>query len=168
MIPAPAKTPQMASIADLKDIAPPPPVSYMPQAPGWWVLLGILVLAMLVYGFVRWRRWRRDRYRREAQAELAVLERAVADPSTHAQALAALPALVKRTVLAWAPRREVGPMSGVDWLRYLDRIYPPGGFVHGPGSKLDMLAYGGGHLDGDELAALLALLHRWIDGHVAA
>ena len=86
MIPAPAKTPQMASIADLKDIAPPPPVSYMPQAPGWWVLLGILVLAMLVYGFVRWRRWRRDRYRREAQAELAVLERAVADPSTHAQA----------------------------------------------------------------------------------
>jgi hypothetical protein len=158
----------MASIADLKDIPPPPPVSYMPQTAGWWVLLGVMLLVALVIAFIRWCRWWRNRYRREAVAELAVIEQAIADPAQRAGALAAIPVLVKRTVLAWAPRQEVGPMSGEAWLRYLDQTYPAGGFVQGPGQKLDALAYGGGEIGSDDLAALMSLLHQWIDGHVAA
>lgn len=155
------------SIADLKDIAPPPPVSYAPQAAGWWVLGAIVLLAILAYGFVRWRRWRRNRYRREAQAELAALAQAIAHPDSRNAALAAMPALVKRTVLAWAPRAQAGPLSGEAWLRYLDGTFAAGGFTQGPGRALDTLAYGRGDIADDELAALLELLHRWIDGHVA-
>lgn len=158
----------MASIADLKDIPPPAPVSYMPQTAGWWVLLGIVLLALAAYAFVRWRRWRRNRYRREAQAELAAIEQAASDPGARAMALAAIPPLVKRTVLAWAPRTQVGPLSGDAWLRYLDGTFPGGGFVDGPGRQLDALAYGTPSLRDDELAALTSLLHRWIDDHAAA
>lgn len=164
----PAAQAPAPSIADLKEIAAPPPVSYMPQAVGWWVIGGIVVLSLLVFAFIRWRRWWRNRYRREAQAELAAIGRAAADPATRAQALDAIPALVKRTVLAWAPRQAAGPLSGEAWLSYLDRTYPPGGFVSGPGRQLDALAYGPGVVADDELAALMALLHRWIDDHVAA
>lgn len=158
----------MASIADLKDIPAPPPVSYAPQTAGWWVVGGLILLGLLVYAFLRWRRWRRNRYRREAQAALAVIELASNDAATREEALAALPALVKRTVLAWAPRQEVAPLSGEAWLRYLDGTYPQGGFVQGPGRQLDALAYGPGDIGKDELTALMALLHRWIDDHVAA
>lgn len=158
----------MASIADLKDIPAPPPVSYAPQTAGWWVVGGLIVLGVLVYAFLRWRTWRRNRYRREAQAELDAIERAAGDAATREQALAALPALVKRTVLAWAPRQEVAPLSGEAWLRYLDRTYPQGGFVQGPGRQLDALAYGPGEIGKDDLTALMTLLHRWIDDHVAA
>lgn len=158
----------MASIADLKDIPAPPPVSYAPQTAGWWVVGGIIVVGLLLYAFLRWRKWRRNRYRREAQAELDVIERAANDASTRHEALAALPVLVKRTVLSWAPRQEVAPLSGEAWLRYLDRTYPQGGFVQGPGRQLDALAYGPGEIGRDELHALIALLHHWIDDHVAA
>jgi len=158
----------MASIADLKDIPAPPPVSYAPQTPGWWVVGGLILLGLLVYAFFRWRRWRRNRYRREAQAALDAIERAANEAATRKEALAALPALVKRTVLAWAPRQQVAPLSGDAWLRYLDGTYPQGGFVQGPGRQLDALAYGNGDIGKDELAALMALLHRWIDDHVAA
>ncbi|WP_019465391.1 DUF4381 domain-containing protein [Dyella japonica] len=163
-----AEPAKMASIADLRDIPAPPPVSWMPQTAGWWVVGGVLLAGLLVFLFLRWRAWRRNRYRREARAELAAIEQAMADPATRAAALMAIPALVKRTVLAWAPRAQVGPMSGEAWLRYLDRTYPAGGFSQGPGRQLDELAYGQGTIAHDELASLMALLHQWIDGHVAA
>ena len=159
---------KMASIADLKDIPAPPPVSWMPQTAGWWIVGCIILAAVLAYALWRWLRWRRNRYRREAQAELAAIERAVSDPAMRSEALAAIPALVKRTVLAWAPRPEVGPMSGEAWLRYLDGTYAAGGFVQGPGRQLDALAYGAKSIGDDELSSLMALLHLWIDGHVAA
>lgn len=159
---------KMASIADLKDIPAPPPVSWMPQTAGWWVVGGLVVLGVLAYVFLRWRRWWRNRYRREAQVELAAIERAIGDPSTRTAALMAIPALVKRTVLAWAPRREVGPLSGEAWLSYLDRTYPAGGFMQGAGRQLDVLAYGQEAIGDDDLASLMTLLHRWIDTHVAA
>lgn len=166
LLPA-AKAP-MASIADLKDIPAPPPVSYMPQTVGWWVLGGVIALGLLVLAFLKWRTWMRNRYRREAQVELAAIENAVVDPERRADALASIPALVKRTVLAWAPRQQVAPMTGDAWLRYLDGTYDQGGFVQGPGRTLDRLAYGDGAIGNDELASLMALLHRWIDHHVPA
>jgi hypothetical protein len=158
----------MASIADLKDIPAPPPVAYAPQTAGWWVVGGLIVLGLLLYAFFRWRKWRRNRYRREAQDALDAIERAANDAGTRDEALAALPALVKRTVLSWAPRQEVAPLSGEAWLRYLDRTYARGGFVQGPGRQLDALAYGPGDISSDELHALITLLHHWIDDHVAA
>ncbi len=164
----PSSKPPAASIADLKDIPPLPPVSWALQAPGWWVLLALLIAGLLVFALLKARRWWRNRYRRAAQAELAVLEHAVADPAQRALALAALPSLVKRTVLTWAPRDKVGSLSGDDWLGFLDRTCAGKDFTQGPGRQLEALAYGGGEIGNDDLAALITLLHRWIDSHVPA
>jgi len=163
----PDQTPT-ASIAQLKEIPlPQPPVSWMPQAAGWYVLAAMVVLALLAYAFIRWRRWRRNRYRREAQAELGALEQRIADPARRELALESLPALVKRTVLAWAPRASVASLTGHAWLDYLDRTLAGKPFTQGPGKHLEDLAYGG-EIARDELTALMALLHHWIDDHVAA
>ncbi|WP_114238747.1 DUF4381 domain-containing protein [Dyella sp. C9] len=165
----PASTqPPPASIADLKEIPDPAPVSWMPQATGWWVLLAIVLLGLAWFAVRRWLRWRRNRYRREAQTELTSLEQALHDPAQRAKALVAVPALVKRAVLAWAPREQVAPMTGEAWLAYLDRTYPGGQFTRGPGRQLETLAYGDGRIGNDDLTALLSLLHRWIDDHVPA
>ena len=55
----------------LQDLALPAPPSWLPpQGPGWW-LLGLLLLAALVWGAWRFRQWRRrNRYRREALEQL--------------------------------------------------------------------------------------------------
>jgi hypothetical protein len=168
MITVPGAKQAAASIADLKDIAPPPPVSYAPQTVGWWVV-GAIVLAVLLWiAYRRWRMWRRNRYRRAAQAELGVIAQALNDPVQRPQALAALPALVKRTVLAWAPRQSAAPMTGEAWLGYLDLTLAGDSFARGPGRHLPSLAYGNGDIQADDLAALMTLLHRWIDDHVPA
>lgn len=160
--------PSAPSIADLKEIALPPPVPYTPQTVGWWVLLAIVLLVVLWVVARRLRRWWRNRYRRAAQKELAAIEQALADPSRRQQALAAVPALVKRTVLAWAPRDTVAPLSGEAWLGYLDRTLAGERFTKGPGRHLQALAYGGDGIASGDKEALMSLLHRWIDDHVPA
>lgn len=77
------------SIAQLKELALPLPVSYSPQTWGWWFLLAILLLAAVIIGARRLIQWRRDRYRREALAQLRT-------NSDELHALRELPELLKR------------------------------------------------------------------------
>ncbi|HEF4760024.1 TPA: DUF4381 domain-containing protein [Pseudomonas putida] len=88
--------PNIPSIDQLKEIALPAPVSYAPQTWGWWVLLGLLVMAALVIAARRYWQWRRDRYRREALVRLAQLQKRSDDLS----ALRELPELLKRVALS--------------------------------------------------------------------
>ncbi|WP_430387881.1 DUF4381 domain-containing protein [Dyella sp. 20L07] len=163
----PAKMPA-ASIDQLKDIPLPPPVSWAPQTTGWWVVGAMLLAGMLWIAVRRWRIWWHNRFRRAAQAELVLIEHAVADPAKRVQALAALPSLVKRTVLTWAPRDQIGPMTGEAWLGFLDSTFTGSTFSQGVGKHLESLAYGNGDIGHEDLGVLLALLHRWIDGHAPA
>lgn len=162
------------ALRQLQEIPPPAPVAYVPQTGGWLALLGALLLALTVWAWRAGRRYRADRYRRDAGAELAALQARLADPARRERALAALPALVKRTALGFAPRAQIAALSGRAWLQFLDRTLPAtdaaAGFEHGPGQLLWRCAY----LDAaalrdvaqPDIEALCALLRRWIDRHV--
>src|SRR5260221_8720813 len=106
--PVPLPDPQTeAALRSLKDIATPPPVSWFPQTWGWMalaVLLAAVVLALLVRQV---RRYRANRYRREALLELKALEHEIRDPTTRREAVQALAALLKRTALGAWPRADV-------------------------------------------------------------
>jgi hypothetical protein len=88
--------PNIPSIEQLKEIGLPTPVSYAPQTWGWWVLLGVLVIAVLLVGARRYWQWRRDRYRREALVRLAQLQAS----NDQLGALRELPELLKRVALS--------------------------------------------------------------------
>ncbi|MHC8327137.1 DUF4381 domain-containing protein [Pseudomonas sp. LB1P83] len=88
--------PNIPSIEQLKEIGLPAPVSYAPQTWGWWVLLGVLVIAVLLVGARRYWQWRRDRYRREALVRLAELR----SSEDQLGALRELPELLKRVALS--------------------------------------------------------------------
>ncbi|VVQ35202.1 hypothetical protein PS943_04166 [Pseudomonas fluorescens] len=89
-------TPSIPSIEQLKEIALPVPVSYAPQTWGWWVLLCLLVIAVLLVSARRYWQWRRDRYRREALVRLAELQ----SSDDQLNALRELPELLKRVALS--------------------------------------------------------------------
>jgi hypothetical protein len=88
--------PNIPSIDQLKEIALPAPVSYAPQTWGWWVLLGLLVVAVVLVSARRYWQWRRDRYRREALVRLAELQAS----DNQLNALRELPELLKRVALS--------------------------------------------------------------------
>jgi hypothetical protein len=154
------------ALAALQEIPLPPPISYRPATTAWSVV-GLVLLAALAYAAWRWfGRWQANAYRREALREMADLERRFAQADARVGALTALPALVKRTALAAMPRARVASLSDAQWLAFLDRTCPPGGFASGPGTLLPRIAYQTiVRPTPAELHQLVALVRRWITHH---
>lgn len=125
----------------LRDLHLPVPVGWWPLAPGWW-LLAVLAFAGLAWlGLRAFRAWRRARPRRIALAELQRLHRAYAIDGDVARLARDLSALVRRAMLAYAPRQAVAGLTGDAWLGYLDRGLPEPLFSQGPGRELAELPY---------------------------
>lgn len=124
------------SLERLHDIVVPAPVPWWPPAPGWLWLLG-LVLVLTLVALLAWLvRWQKNRYRREALAELARLEAA----SAHVDVLPALAELLKRSALTAYPRKDVAALTGRRWFAFLDCT---GGtrFTAGLGEALERANY---------------------------
>lgn len=92
------------SLDKLHDIALPPAVPWWPLAPGWYVVL-VLVL-VLVYRSLK--RWRANAYRRVALREL-----------TSARDAPTIAEILRRTALAVAPREVIAGTTASVWPDWL-------------------------------------------------
>ncbi|MDX1755221.1 MAG: DUF4381 domain-containing protein [Marinobacter sp.] len=88
-----------AELANLRELPPPELPGLWPQAWGWWLLLAVTGLALAALITRRLSAYHHDRYRREALAELAQLERAWRQQPEARPALRKLPGLLKRVIL---------------------------------------------------------------------
>jgi hypothetical protein len=168
--PLPAPTP-LPALEGLRDIAVAPPVGYFPPAPGWYVIAA-LVLAIVVWNALRFRRRRAaSLYRRQALAELERLVDVLEHKGGRYEVAARLPELLKRVALHVAPRAAVADLTGPRWLAQLDRMYGGEGFAKGPGRILPRLAYGTAtyvaSVPRAELDALVRLSREWLERHHA-
>ena len=111
-------------MASLRDVAVPPPVSWRPQTAGWYVVGALLLAGLLWMALRQYRRWQAQRYRRDALSALQALEPALADPARRVVALRQMAELVKRTQLSETERQAVASLSGVVWLKALDKGWP--------------------------------------------
>ena len=95
----------------------PEPVPWLPQTPGWWIVLGWLLAVLLLAGWQIVKRRHRNRYRRDALKELESLAaRKDIEPAASAQRIAAV---LKRTALVAYPRTDVAALYGKDWASFL-------------------------------------------------
>ena len=113
--------PQSASPLDqLADIHLPDPVSLWPLAPGWYLLL-VLLLIFIWVSYVVYQRQQRQRYRREA---IRALQQALADYRQHgslASYLQVLNLTLRRTALSAGASQAVLSLTGLPWLQWLDQ-----------------------------------------------
>lgn len=161
-------------MTELADIVTPLPPSWWPQTTAWLVL-GLCLLAILCgVGLRAWRRWRANRYRRLAQAELARLRAAMqADAASRAAALLSMAALLKRTVLAVWPREAVAGLSGPAWRAFLlahagsaaDAVPPLATLIEAEYrcAPADAAALAG--WSAQQADAAMQACRRWIAGH---
>jgi uncharacterized protein DUF4381 len=160
---AEAQPVQADPLAGLIDIPLPPPVSLLPQT--WELrisLAALLALAVLVvWHFIR--RYRANRYRREALSELDQIC-AASDRAPH-QTMDRLSVLVRRTALDAFPRETIAPLGGTAWLAFLDRSYGGREFSNGVGHWLADAPYRPTSPDRGELQPLADLVRRWIKVH---
>ncbi len=125
----------------LRDLHLPAEISWWPLAPGWWVLLVLTVagLGWLLYGALL--RWRAGKPRRAALRCLAQLKKAY-QQNGNAQRLGIdLSELLRRAMLAYAPRSEVAGLAGERWLDWLDQGMDDKAFSEGAGRMIESLPY---------------------------
>jgi hypothetical protein len=125
----------------LRDLHLPAAISWWPLAPGWWVVIALAAAGL----FVLLRRYLRTRARGAARRyALKQLKELTAEFEQHRDAVAfsrAVSALLRRTMLAYAPRQEVAGLTGDEWLAWLDKDLDQPRFQSEAGRKLLELPY---------------------------
>ena len=155
-------------LAGLEDIVAPPPVDWLPRTPAAIATscLFMILLGLSLFWLVR--RYRANRYRREALRELDAIERGLADEDPEAPASIAV--VLRRTALHIEARERVAGLSGEAWLHFLDDHAPGSDFTTGVGPRLLELPYAppDGIAPNDPVVAeLLARARHWIRVHRA-
>ena len=125
----------------LRDLHLPEVAGWWPLAPGWFVLLALVLVGVLLVLRMVWVRWRADAARRIALKELARLESAWRDAPHPVLLATRLSELLRRAMLAYAPRKDVAGLTGQAWLAWLDRGLDERVFTEGPGQALRELPY---------------------------
>ncbi len=113
---APAENP----LDQLKDIHLPGPVDLFPSAPGWWIVLAIILFTSGYLIFRRYQYKKAIRLLKPARQELSQL-RALPSQQVGAQSIATLSALLKRICLVYFPNLEVASLTGKNWLQFLNK-----------------------------------------------
>ncbi len=156
-------------VQGIKEIVLPEPVSYVPQAVGWWILLGIVGLLLAWWIYRRYIKWHGNRYRRQALLELAMIEEQLSQESGRISALAAISVLIKRTAIEAFGRNSVAELSGHLWLEFLDRTGSTNSFSQGPGQLLPEFAYAKrealNEMSKETIDQVLVLVKVWINQH---
>jgi hypothetical protein len=141
----------------LRDLHLPEPIGWWPLAPGWWVLIAIAagLLAWLLKKYLE--RRAHAAARRYALRQLRTYSSEYARHGNAVLLGTQLSELVRRTMLAYAPRAEVAGLTGDDWLRWLDRDLDRPHFTTGDGRPLIEWPYRdpGTRIDRSDVAALV-------------
>jgi hypothetical protein len=125
----------------LRDLHLPEPIGWWPLAPGWWVVLALLAGAL---GYLAWRwyrAWVFNAPRRFALRELARIEAEYLEHRDPVVLGKQLSELLRRGMLAYAPRADIAGLTGEDWLAWLDSGMPVPYFHTEGGKSLLTLPY---------------------------
>jgi hypothetical protein len=125
----------------LRDLHLPNMIGWWPLAPGWLFLIALAVAGLCFLLYRSFRRWRRNASRRVALRELARIQKEYKSGVDEISLAIELSELLRRTMLAYAPRNEVAGLTGDNWLHWLDEGLDEKPFSAGSGQNLESLPY---------------------------
>jgi Domain of unknown function (DUF4381) len=113
-----------ALLEQLHDIEGLDSISIWPLAMGWWVLIGVGIVLLVLFGWLLARKlafirsWKNDTFRK-----LAVLENNLSE-ATSAKTLVLLSEYLRRICLKQFSRKECAGLTGTAWLKWLSQRDP--------------------------------------------
>jgi hypothetical protein len=149
------------ALGEFAEVVSPADISWLPQTAGWaW--LGVLLLVFALHRCWRWfKRWHRNRYRREATTRLEDLS-----PETlGGQFVAEVNKLLKLAAMAAYSRENVASLYGDQWAGFLNRQCESAPFSSQQTKILATGAYKPLTLDKASAIALLEASVAWVREH---
>ena len=142
----------------LRDLHLPEAIGWWPLAPGWWVVIALVGAFAAWFAWREYRLWRFNAPRRHALRELARYESEYLEHRNPVVLGKQVSELLRRGMLAYAPRAEVAGLTGEAWLAWLDEGLPVPYFHTEGGRSLLQLPYRDPHGDVSDVdvGALLA------------
>ncbi|RUR09548.1 DUF4381 domain-containing protein [Legionella septentrionalis] len=116
-----ASPPPQQELAHLRDIHIPPAIGWWPLAPGWYVILCLLAVALFALAFFLYRHYKRGRAKRHALRILKTYRLEYAQQGNAQITCARISELLKRVALVYFPREQVASLQGEDWINFLDK-----------------------------------------------
>ena len=110
--------PEISNIP-IRDIHLPDPVSWWPLAMGWWILLFIIVMTLVAFGWYLQRR-KLFQVKKQALVELNQLHQQFLQQQDSRRFVKELSILLRRVCISQFPQEEVAGLIGHQWLKYLD------------------------------------------------
>lgn len=110
----------------LRDIHLPEPVSWWPVAPGWWALLVLLVVAIVMFAVLRKanRNRRRKRLLRdEIRHELEAIRQHYQQSANSVMLARELSQLLRRAGISYYAASDIAGLTGDDWLSFLAQTH---------------------------------------------
>ena len=98
----------------LADIHLPDATSIWPLAPGWWLLVTLIIIALYLISKTA---WRMVQYRRQKRLALVSLNQINLD---EASALSDINRIVKQVAMVYFPADKVAPLSHSRWQQFLE------------------------------------------------
>jgi hypothetical protein len=106
---------------ELRDIHLPEDSLWWPLAPGWWLLLVMLVMLILVtpwlYRLIRYRSMRK-----RVEKAFSQIKMRFEKDSDQRRLLADLSSLLRRSMMAYEGRRQTAALTGEAWVRRLTEL----------------------------------------------
>ena len=125
----------------LRDLHLPDPVGWWPPGPGWWLVMWLALFAIAWFTHLYVVRRRQGSARRYALRQLDGYLQAYSEHGNAVTFGRQVSELVRRTMLAYAPRHEVAGLTGDAWLAWLDRDLDAPRFQTDAGRKLLEMPY---------------------------
>ena len=146
----------------LRDIHLPADISWWPPAPGWWLIVG-LILSVTLF----WKWWYRRKLRLKfsainlAKEEFKQAREQYSTHQDHRQIVREISILLRRLSISTFPRVETASLTGTAWLQFLDGPMPATPFTSGAGRMLIDAPYRQ-EVKSEEIEPLFRLCDEWI------
>lgn len=107
---------------NLRDIHLPEPISWWPLAPGWWLLLALIVITAVAV-FLTVKIYRARQLKRDIRQQLTKIKHQFSQSDNKTQLAKDLSALLRRANISYYPQTNIAGLTGENWLLWLDNSH---------------------------------------------
>lgn len=145
----------------LRDIHLPDPISWWPLAPGWWMVLGGILLLCFIVAMIL-RKIFKPTLKKQASRVLDRIEQTFHETENATGCLSELSVFLRRVVLSRNDPLKSAGLTGKAWLELLDEPLKEPEFSQGVGQILLKGPYQS-KVEKEDVSQLIQLCRKWVN-----